>query len=158
MIKAIAKLYRDQRNAEMAVDELRKQGFDGQEVGLLFKKGSQGLKVPTKHKTLSLPQIGECTAWGPLSQINPEEPAKSLAQLLDMDEDTVVYYSFGLALGAVLVTIHAEEPRVAHAIRILKAAEGLVVGETASPAFALASYMTNTNPVDAKMTGDFRRY
>lgn len=84
-----------------------------------------------------------------------------LVGLWGLDEETVRYYRFGVSLGGVVVGVHIEEAQAAEARRILRDAESIPQQRgmwANSPAFPAAGRMTATDPVDAPMSGDFRKY
>jgi len=141
MAKAVAKLFRDPLSAEKAAKELKSQGFKAEEIGILVRD-------PEKAKRLGT----EAT----------EDIGSALANLPDMPDEALKYYEFGIKVGGVLISVHADETRLPQAREILRGADVVVTarGEmwASSPAFPAAGRMTETDPIDAKMTGDFRRY
>ena len=86
--------------------------------------------------------------------------AEKLAGDWGLDEATVKYYQFGVALGGVLVGVKADESKAADVRKIMRAAESAPerAKVLSSPAFQQASRMSATNPIDAPMSGDFRKY
>jgi len=142
MPKAAVKLFKDPQNAEKAAQELRSKGFSAKEIGILVRDKEKAERLGT-----------EAT----------EEIGAALTNLLDFPEETLRYYEFGISVGGVLISVHTDEARLLQAQQILRAADVLVAaarGEmwATSPGFAAAGRMTETDPIDAKMTGDFRRY
>ena len=86
---------------------------------------------------------------------------EALASSWGLAAETVRYYEFGVSLGGVVVGVRTEEAKAAEARRILRDAEFIPQrgGMWAnSPAFPAAGRMTATDPVDAPMSGDFRKY
>jgi len=85
---------------------------------------------------------------------------EGLADTWGLDEETVKYYQFGVALGGILVGVKADEAKSADVRKIMRSAESSPEREkaTSSPAFKQASRMSATNPIDAPMSGDFRKY
>lgn len=167
MAKIVARLFRDPESAQKAVGELLKQGFPKEEIGLLLRPGNGrrliSLAGEGSSKQLTLGKVGEVTAVGALgkSLAHAKEGAeKSLAQVLGATPETFDYYEFGLAAGGILVTVNVEEARQASALRILRAATGAlpVAKKATNRGFEAAARMSATDPMDAKMTGDFRRY
>ncbi|MFC1919731.1 hypothetical protein ACFLWX_02945 [Chloroflexota bacterium] len=69
------------------------------------------------------------------------------------------YCEFSLGSGAVVIAAQVDEAKTADAKKVLKEAAAAVRKvESATPGFYVASRMSGTNPIDAEMTGDFRRY
>ncbi|MCK5430935.1 MAG: hypothetical protein KAI94_15765 [Anaerolineales bacterium] len=87
-------------------------------------------------------------------------PEKELADTWGLDEETVKYYQFGVALGGILIGVKADEAKSADVRKIMRSAESSPEREkvTSSPAFKQASRMSASNPIDAPMSGDFRKY
>ncbi|MBE0415806.1 MAG: hypothetical protein IBX36_04615 [Dehalococcoidia bacterium] len=142
MAKATVKFFRDPLNAEKAAQELRSKGFKADEIGILVRDKEKAERLGTGAT---------------------EEIGAALANLLDLPEETLKYYEFGVSVGGVLISVHTDEARLPQARKILREADVGVApskGEmwASSPAFPAAGRMTQTDPIDAKMTGDFRRY
>lgn len=167
MAKSIAKLFRDPESALQAVTELLAHDYKKEEIGLLMrlKDGRRLLSLLGEGATaqLSLPQVGEVTALGALARTLSQEPeaSQALAKVINTSPESYGYYEFGLRMGGVLVTVHGEEAHLGKALRLLRSSvrRELAIGrKSANPGFNTASRMTTTDPLDAKMTGDFRRY
>ncbi len=165
MVKTINKLYKNPKAALKAAEALKAKGFSDSEVGLLMRgNGQLAVKGATK---LALPRIGDGVASGHLAAAlsqgaaKEEDLDKALAGALGISADVVDYYKFGVTVGSVLVSVQADEKKLADAKQVLHQAEAAphhAKTATTSPGFAHASRMAATNPVDAPMTGDFRRY
>ena len=165
MEKTIARLFRDPESAQKAVGELLAKGYKQEEIGVLLrlKDGRRLLSlVGSGASQVTLPKVGEVTALGALAKHLPSEEAdKALAKIIGATSDTYGYYEFGLSTGGVLVTVHGEEEHLSKALRLLRSASSgvLPIGKsTPNPGFNKAARMSATDPMDAKMTGDFRRY
>lgn len=169
MAKTAVKLFKDPINAEKAAAELEAKGFKADEIGILVHDKKKAVKFTgTKTVEVTLPQAGSTLALGAMATAlgkatSSEEAMTALTDLLGLPEETVKYYEFGLVAGGVLISVHAEEARLSQAQEILRSVDALVAatkGELwgSSPGFASAGRMTETDPIDAKMTGDFRRY
>ncbi len=166
MAKAAAKLFKDPVNAEKAAQELKSKGFE--EIGILVRHRDKAARFPAlETKEVALPEAGSALALGTmataLAGASGEEAIAALTSFLDLPEESVRYYDFGISVGGVLVAVQADEARLSQAREILRQADVLVTaarGEmwASSPGFGAASRMTETDPLDAKMTGDFRRY
>jgi len=163
------KLFKDPANAERAAAELGSKGFKAEEIGVLVGDKKKAARFSsTQAAELTLPQAGSTLALGAMATAlgkaaSSEEAMTALTDLLGLPEETVKYYEFGLVAGGVLMSVHAEEARLSQAQEILRSADVLVAatkGELwgSSPGFASAGRMTETDPIDSKMTGDFRRY
>ena len=154
MSKAIVKLFRDPGHAARAVADLLAKGFKSEEIGILVK-AEVGLELPGKvgkdPVRRQLAGVGAMIALGPLAQ-DEEAPLKAI----ELPEDVLGYYEMGLRLGGVLLSVHSQK-REGEARRLLLRAE-VTPGEKAEGGFPRAERMTATDPVDARMTGDFRRY
>ena len=141
MAKTVVRLFRDHLSAEKDAKELKAQGFKADEIGILVRDSEKAERLGTEPT---------------------EEIGSALTNLLDLPDEALKYYEFGVTVGGVLISVHSDETRLAQAREILKGADVGVVarGEmwASSPAFPAAGRMTETDPIDAKMTGDFRRY
>ncbi|MBI4287119.1 MAG: hypothetical protein HY671_01670 [Chloroflexi bacterium] len=167
MTKTIARLFRDPESATKAIGELLAKGYKQEEIGLLMrlKDGRRLLSlVGSKTAEVTLPRVGEVTALGALAKdlaAEKEDAGKALAKAIGASPETYSYYEFGLTTGGVLVTVHGEEAHLAQALRLLRSAQNGVLPiqrKTPNAGFNNASRMAATDPMDAKMTGDFRRY
>lgn len=154
MSKAIVKLFRNPVHAAKAVADLLAKGFNAEDIGIMAK-ADVGMEVAKKTgKTPSrrkLSAVGEVIVTGPLAR-DEEAPLKAL----ELAGDVLGYYELGLNMGGVLLTVHSEK-KEGEARRILLRAE-VNLGEKAGGGFPNAERMTSSDPIDAKMTGDFRRY
>lgn len=141
MANTVVRLFRDPLVAARAAEELKSQGFKAEEIGILVHDGEKAKKLGTKAT---------------------KEIVAALTKL-DLPEDTIRYYEFGASVGGILISVQADEARLPQAREILR---GTDLGATpareemwaSSPAFPNAGRMTATDPIDAKMTGDFRKY
>lgn len=169
MAKAAVKLFKDPINAEKAAAELEAKGFKADEIGILVHDKKKAVKFTgTKTVEVTLPEAGSAVALGAMATAlgkadNSEEAMAALTDVLGLPEETARYYDFGLVAGGILISVHTDEARLAQAQEILRSADVLVTaakGELwgSSPGFGSAGRMTETDPIDAKMTGDFRRY
>ena len=157
----IARLFRDPRDAEKAVKELKAKGYSEKGIGLLAlnKEG----KKPFKGKVMSL-DIGSVIAAGPIATLLAETGSDGLAAVLsklEISEEKSDYYEFGISTGGVLISVAIEEAQAQQAEQILREADSAPQkGErwANSPGFAIASRMAATDSVDAPMSGDFRKY
>lgn len=86
--------------------------------------------------------------------------AQELADVWGLDQETVKYYQFGVALGGILVGVKADEAKASEVRKVMRSAESSPerVKVVSSPAFKQANRMSATNPMDAPMSGDFRKY
>jgi len=167
MAKAITKLFRDPKDAEKAFKELLKCGFDARDIGILmlqgegFRRLQSALKGIASERT-SLPDIGTVIGIGPIaSAIQQSDPGNALIQALNITPEAYEYYRFGILVGGILVSVHDSEERLIKAQAVLRASVPKPkVMETGarSPGFAVADRMNATNPMDAPMSGDFRKY
>jgi hypothetical protein len=167
MAKAIVKLFRDPKNAERAVKELIKYGFVAKEVGILMRQGEEVHLLHSVFKGMvsahaSLPEIGTTIGTGPLATaLQQADPGIALTEALGITLEAYQYYRFGILVGGILVSVHDSEQRLVKAQTVLRAAVPKPqVTETGvgSPGFAVADRMNATNPMDAPMSGDFRKY
>jgi len=138
---AVVKLFRDPLSAARATEELKSKGFKAEEIDILVSDVDKAKKLGAK----ATDKIGAALTK------------------LDLPEDTVRYYEFVASVGGVLISVQADESRLPQAQEILREAvikDAPKKGEmwASSPAFPAAERMTATDPIDAKMTGDFRKY
>lgn len=173
MAETVIKLFKDPGQAEKAAGELKAAGFKAEEIGVLTADRGAAEKLAAGDMDiaadLSLPEAGSAYATGPMATALKEASAAegesleaALAASLDIPEEVVKYYEFGVAVGGILLGVRADEGRSSKAQEILRSA-GTEAAEvepmwSKSPGFATASRMTQTNPIDAPMSGDFRRY
>ena len=73
------------------------------------------------------------------------------------------YYQIGLSLGGTIVKVAADEAQAEEINKLLLAIGFDELRErpaqwSTSPGFVLAERMSATNPIDAQMSGDFRKY
>ncbi len=141
MANTVVKLFRDPLVAARAAEELKSKGLKAEEIGILVRDGEKAKKLGTKVT---------------------KEIGAALTKL-DLPEDTVRYYEFGASVGGVLISVQTDEARLPQAREVLRMADlgaASARGEmwASSPAFPTAGRMTATDPIDAKMTGDFRKY
>jgi hypothetical protein len=147
MPKAVVKLFRSPRQAEEVLNELKANGYKEEEIGTLLKRD------------------GGIVAKGALSPAISEggDLKAALIELLGIPEETASYYQLGLSLGGIVVSVQADESRLEEAQRLLRVAGAKPTPErhprwSTCPPFDIAGRMSETNPIDAPMTGDFRRY
>jgi len=141
MPKAAVRLFRNPIAAAKAAEELKAQGFKAEEIGIMVHDGEKAKKLGTKVT---------------------KEIGVALTKL-GLPEDTVRYYEFGASVGGVLISVQTDETRLAQAQQILRGTDLAEAPKKAdmwasSPAFPAAGRMAATDPIDAKMTGDFRQY
>ena len=139
MSKVAAKLFREPEGAKQAVSDLKAKEFKDAEIGVIANE--------KRAKDLG-PDIKSVSDVAKLTEIG-------------VPEATVNYYESGVASGSIVVMVQADDDRVAQAQELLRGAqvcscESRICGT--SPGFQVASRMSATNPVDAPMSGDFRRY
>ena len=141
MSKSAVKLFRNPACAAKAAEELKSQGFKAEEIGILASDDATAKKVGAKAT---------------------DDIAAALAGA-ELSEDAVAYLELGVSLGGVLINVNADEARLAQAREIMRIAD---LGDdpkrfemwSTSPAFPIAEKMSATDPLDAKMSGDFRKY
>jgi hypothetical protein len=162
MPKVQTKLFRRPEDAKKAIQELKAKGFKAEEIGVVT--GEKGAKeVGDSVKPVA--EVGSVTAMGhaaSLSSKGGNDLAKSLGEFWEASEETVNYYRHAISLGGIVVSVHADDARADKAREILRAAAAhprkKVPLQEISPGFLKASRMSSTNPIDAPMSGDFRRY
>jgi len=139
MAKVAVKLFREPGEAKEAIGELKAKGFKKEEI-VVLTSAERAKDLGGDIKPVS--DVGKLTEIG-------------------VPEETVNYYQFGITSGGIVVSVQADESRVAQAQELLRAVpicscEDRICGT--SPGFQAASRMSATNPIDAPMSGDFRRY
>jgi hypothetical protein len=138
MANVATKLFREPAEAKQAVEELKAKGFKAEEIFVVA--GAERAKS--------------------LSELNPASDAEKLSAA-GLPEATVNYYRYSLDAGGIVVGVQADEARVGQAQEALRAIPVCSCGDRVcgvSPGFLKASRMSATNPLDAEMSGDFRRY
>lgn len=80
-----------------------------------------------------------------------------------LPEQAIEYYTVGLTVGGKVVKVTADDSKIGevNAVLVMAGHDRLVDAPppyAASPAFAKAERMNATNPIDAQMSGDFRKY
>ncbi len=141
MSKAVVKLFKDPVVAAKATEELKSKGYKAEEIDILVRDGDKAKELGAKVT---------------------EDIGAALTKL-DVPEDTAAYYEFSASMGGILISVQTDEARIPQAREVLRNA-GL--GATSareemwasSPAFPAAERMSATDPIDARMTGDFRKY
>ncbi len=139
MAKAVTKLFRDLGEAKTAIGDLKAKGYKPEEV-VVVASAERSKEIGGDIKPMS-------------------DPAKLAA--MGVPEATVDYYKYVVSAGGIVVGVQADESRLAQAQEILRGVESCACGERAcdtSPGFDAAGRMSSTNPLDATMSGDFRRF
>lgn len=169
MAKSIVKLFKDPASAGKATKELLSRGYSKDEIGLLLTDkskmkaivGSNGIPMAE----VELPGVGPTVALGPIATTlaQAKDTVTTLQQALGISPELYLYFEFGLSLGGIMVSVHTQEERQAEARQILREAEADKDKSrpaiwSQSPGFSQSQRMVETNPVDAKLSGDFRRY
>mgnify|MGYP001053327057 CR=1 FL=1 len=142
MPKAIVKLFRDPARAARAAEELKSQGFKADEIGLLVSDEAAANKLGTK----------------PIKDIG-----KELSGIEGIPEEAIKYYEQSASLGGILISIKGDEAGLGKAEGIMRQVDFADTPNSfemwsSSPAFPAAGRMSATDPLDAKMSGDFRKY
>jgi len=166
MAKTIVKLFRDPKIAEKAIGDLIKHGFLATEIGTISQKGKADylhlLFKETAREHTSLPETGDVVATGPLAAVvRQADPGAALIETLNITPEAYDYYRFGILSGGILISVHDSEQRLKKAASVLRSAiPKPIMMETGakSPGFATADRMNATNPIDAPLSGDFRKY
>jgi len=139
MAKVATKLFREAGEASTAISELKAKGYKPEEI----------LVVADKERSKKLG--GDVKAVSDVSK---------LAEM-GVPEVTLNYYQYLLKAGGIVVGVHADEGRVAQAQELLRGVTPCTCDDRTcdtSPGFNAASRMAATNPLDATMSGEFRRY
>jgi len=141
MSSAVVKLFKDPVVAAKATEELKSKGYKTEEIGILVRDGDKAKQLGAKVT---------------------KEIGAALAKL-DVPEDTAAYYEFSASMGGILISVKTDEARIPQAREILRnAGLGAIHAReemwASSPAFPVAERMSATDPIDARMTGDFRKY
>jgi hypothetical protein len=161
MPKVETKLYRKPEEAKKAIHDLKAKGFKPEEIGVVTsEKRRQDLAESIKPAA----DVGSVLAMGAATSLAKagSDLSKALSELWGAPEEAVNYYKHSIDLGGIVVSVHVDEAKAAQARQILRAAAEPVAKKrplsTISPGFLKASRMSSTNPIDAPMSGDFRRY
>ncbi|MEW6033679.1 MAG: hypothetical protein AB1603_02355 [Chloroflexota bacterium] len=165
MNKAVSRVYRTPSDAHQAVKHLQSAGYKAHDIGVLARLeetarsvlGGKEEKVTFSGLDLV---VGGCLV-PVLSKLAGGESKLSgaLVEALGLEAEAAEYYEFVLGAGDVLLSVQAPESNVSEVEGILGKADARPErAGMASPGFYKASRMSATNPVDATMTGDFRKY
>jgi len=161
MAKVQAKLFRKPEEAKKAINELKAKGIKVEEIGIITSgKGKKEMGDSIKPAA----DIDSVTAMGHATSLSKagSDLSKALGEFWGVPEDTVNYYQRAIALGGIVVSVHADDAQAEKAHEILRAAAAharkKMPLQEISPGFLKASRMSSTNPIDAPMSGDFRRY
>jgi len=161
MAKVQTKLFRIPEDAKKAISDLKAKGFKAEEIGIVTNgKGKKELDDNIKPAA----DVGSVIAMGHATSLSKagNDLAKALAEFWSVPADTVAYYQRAVSLGGIVVSVHADDAQAAKAHEILRAASAhprkKMSLQQISPGFLKASRMSSTNPIDAPMSGDFRRY
>ena len=137
MSKVATKLFRDIEEAKQAIKELKAMGFKPGEIRVLAnEKRGKDLGTPFTSDVAVLAGSG-------------------------VPAETINYYKFSIQSGSIVVSAQGDENRIARAQALLRAIPvcSCVEGECGtSPGFQAANRMSSTNPMDASMSGEFRKY
>ena len=139
MAKAATKLFREPGEANAALDGLKAKGFKPEEVVVVANE-ERAKAIGGDVKSVSDP--GKLAGMG-------------------VPEATVDYYKYVVSVGGIVVGVQGDEARVAEAQALLRGVEPCACDEQAcdtSPGFYAAGRMSATNPLDATMSGDHRRF
>ena len=139
MAKVATKLFREPREATIALDELKSKGYKADEI----------VVVASAERSKDLG-----------ADIKPVGDAAKLTEM-GVPEATVSYYQYIVSSGGIVVGVQADESRIAQAQEVLRGVTPCTCDEKtcdSSPGFLAAGRMTATNPLDASMSGEFRKY
>ena len=80
-----------------------------------------------------------------------------------LSEQALGYYQIGLGVGGKIITVKVEDSEVDKVNELLGSIGFEELSDRPaqwfnSPGFTKAEKMSTTNPIDAQMTGDFRKY
>jgi hypothetical protein len=160
MPKVQTKLFRKPEDARKAISELKAKGFKAEEIGIVTS--GKGKKEMSDVNPVA--DVGSVTAMGHATSLSKagSDLAKALSEFWSVPEDTVNYYQHVISLGGIVVSVHADDAHAEKAHEVLRAAAAhprkKMPLQEISPGFLKASRMSSTNPMDAPMSGDFRRY
>jgi hypothetical protein len=139
MAKVATKLFRELEEAKHAVGDLKAKGYKAEEIGVIANE-KRGKELGADIKAVS--DVGKLAKLG-------------------IPEETVNYYQYGVAAGGIVVSVQADESRIAAAQEVLRGATCACESSSlcdVSPGFLKAGRMSATNPLDAQMSGEFRKY
>lgn len=139
MAKVATKLFREPKEAIEAVSVLKGKGYKEDAI-VVITSAERAKTLATDVKPIS--DMGKLTEMG-------------------VPEDTVNYYQYPVEIGGILVVVQGDEGGVAQAQELLRGVVSCSSEDRShgtSPGFLQASRMSATNPLDAQMSGDFRRY
>lgn len=142
MAKSVIKLFRDPDCAAKAAEELKSKGFKDNEVVLWVSDSNKAQKLGVKAT---------------------KDIESALVKVEGLNQEAVQYFSGAASVGAILLSVSADESRIDKAKAIMRDVEFASLPNkfdmwSSSPGFPSAEKMSATNPLDAKMSGDFRKY
>ncbi len=140
MAKSVIKLFRDPDCAARAADELKSKGF--KEITVWVSDSDKAQKLGVKVT---------------------KDIESALAKVEGLNQEAIQYFSSAASVGAVLLGVSADESQINEAKAIMREVEFASLPNkfdmwSSSPGFPSAEKMSATNPLDAKMSGDFRKY
>jgi hypothetical protein len=139
MTEVATKLFREPREVSIAIDELKSKGYKADEIVVVASAD--------RSKDLG-------------ADIKPVTDTAKLTEM-GVPEATVNYYQYSILSGGIVVGVQADESRIAQAQELLRGVQPCTCDDKScdtSPGFQAAGRMTATNPMDATMSGEFRRY
>jgi len=162
----VVRLFRSPDSVDKALGVLKDKGFS-KEVAVVLRPMEQNRRLASKLTGSSQSDIGglgQVLSTGPVSaplKDAKEDLAALLSRELGIPAEQGKYYEFALRIGGILLAVYTDESKASLARLALKSAETLAkepAVSAKSPGFVKAARMVDTNPVDAPMSGDFRRY
>ena len=139
MAKVAIKLFREPEEAIEAVGVLKGKGYKDEAI-VVITSAERAKTLATDVKPIS--DMGKLTELG-------------------VTEDAASYYQYPVEIGGIVVAVQGDEGSVAKAQELLRGVVACSVEDRShgtSPGFIQATRMSATNPMDAPMSGDFRRY
>jgi len=164
-MKMVARIYRDPADAQRAVENLLSAGFKAGDLGVAARLEHTAMSV-LGDKMVSVDLSGtSLAASGSLASAlskgsaEGKKASEALVAVLGVSDEAAEYYDFVLGAGGVLVAVQVAEDKEPEVKKALGDADSVPQkAGVASPGFKAASRMAGSNPVDAAMTGDFRKY
>lgn len=166
-MSVVSKVYREPKEALKAIESLSSHNFHARDIGVMVRDNAVGEMIHLKHNKyptakITVPGAGALLLMGSLASFKKPENGiePELAKCLAVNEDKLKYYLNDIVFGSVVVSVIADEASAAKAENILKEAESVVRFQVnpKTAGFNKASRMVATNPIDAPMSGDFRKY
>ena len=165
----VVKLFRNPQDADKTLTLLKKNGVAASDISVILHQTEENKPFVNRvgdlgAKSAAATNVGQVLSAGPVSTALKEAKdslAAALVKYLGISDEQAKYYEFVIGIGGIVVAVQADDAKAPKVRELLKQADTVskpAPTSAKSPGFIKASRMATTNPVDAPMSGDFRRY